>query len=302
MTFEAYEEGLYAAPIEYITLQDGGQTWRYTNSNQVEDIPPRSFEPLAYNRTEPVYSKDSSNGQVKLKVPSNIPFIAFYERIPSSTTATVQIERQHRNDPDGGTIIYWKGQVASVQREGKFATILAVPYTQLPSQVPRYTYSGLCNWFLFQDECGLVKNNWRHYGPVVTITDGNIITVTDLRTTAATLALNGGGTLTAQEIDDYWLGGYVETEGGEKRAIYATDVDGVPDRIRILQPFRELQVTDNVYVYAGCPRTRDFCFRKFDNALNHGGYPDIPLVNPFTTELPSGSTDGTRKTWFKAPS
>jgi len=205
----------------------------------------------------------------------------------------------HRSDPDLGIQIFWKGQVASVQREGDFATILAVPYTQLPSQVPRYTYSGLCNWFLFQDDCGLVKNQWRHVGPVVTIdTAGTSITVTDLRDTAAILALNGGGTLTAQEIDDYWLGGYMETEGGEKRAIYATDVDGVPDRVRILQPFRELQVTDNVYVYAGCPRTRDFCFRKFDNALNHGGFPDIPTVNPFTTELPSGDTNPTKKTWF----
>lgn len=298
MTFEAIESGPLAEPIEYVTLQDGGETWEYTNSNQVETIGPRSFFPLAYTRNEPVFSKDSSNGQIKLRVPSNIPLVAFYETIPSSTTATVQIERVNRNDPDLGVQVYWKGQVASVQREGLFSTILAVPYTQLPAQVPRYTYSARCNWFLFQDRCALVKGNWKHTGPVVTITDGNIITITDLRNTAATLALNGGDTLTAQEIDDYWLAGYVENADGEKRAVYGTDIDGVPDRIRLLQPFRNLNVSDEVTVYAGCAGTRDICFRKFDNALNHGGFPDIPTINPFTTELPSGDTAPDKKHWF----
>lgn len=298
MTFEAYESSAASQPVEYLTLQDGTNVWRYTNSNIKEVIGPRTFNPLPYTRTSPTYSKDTSDGQIKLTVPSNIPLIEYFEAIPSSTTATIQIERVNRNDPDLGVQIYWKGQVASVQRQGKKATILGVPYSRLPAQVPRYTYSGLCNWFLFQDSCGLVKESWRHSGPVVTLTGGNIITITDLRNTAATLALNGGGTLTAQEIDDYWLGGYVETLNGEKRAIYETDVDGVPDRIRILQPFRDLNVTDTVFVYAGCSRTRDICFRKFDNALNHGGFPDIPTINPFTTELPSGSTAPAKKGWL----
>jgi hypothetical protein len=298
MTFEATEISAFSEPVEFLTLQDGGESWYYTNSNSTQVIGARTFEPLPYTRTEPVYSKDSSNGQVKLKVPSNIPLVRFYEQIPSSSTATVQIERQHRNDPDGGVQIFWKGQVASVQREGKFTTILAVPYTQLPAQVPRYSYSGLCNWFLFQDECGLTRESWRHNDVVSSIVTGTLITVTDLRTQAAALALNGGGTLTAQEIDDYWLGGYIETLNGEKRAIYETDVGGVPDTVRVLQPFRELQVNDEVFVYAGCPRTRDFCFRKFNNALNHGGFPDIPTINPFTTELPSGDAAPDKKRWF----
>jgi len=298
MTFEATESGPLSEPIEYLTIQDGINVWRYTNSNIIESIGPRSFIPLAYTRTDPAFSKDKSDGQVKFVVPSNIPIIGFFETIPSSSTATVQIERVNRNDPDLGVQIYWKGQVASVQRDGNRATILGVPFTRLPAQVPRYTYSGLCNWFLFQDRCGLIRNDWRHFGPVVSQESDVIFTVTDLRNTAATLALNGGGTLSAQEIDDYWLGGYVENLDGEKRAIYQTDVDGVPDRIRILQPFRNLNVTDEVIVYAGCSRTRDICFRKFDNALNHGGFPDIPTINPFRTELPSGDTSPEKKGWF----
>ena len=298
MTFAAYESGPLSEPIEYLTIQDGSDVWYYTNSNINEQIGARTFTPLAYVRTEPAFSKDTSDGQVKITVPSNIPIIGLFETIPSSSTATVQIERNNRNDTDLGVQIYWKGQVESGQRAGNKGKILGVQFSRLLAKVPRYTYSALCNWLLFQDRCELLRNSWNHAGPVVSMESDKIFTVTNLRSTAATLALNGGGTLTAQEIDDYWLGGYVENADGEKRAVYETDISGVPDRIRILQPFRNLNVTDEVTVYAGCSRTRDICFRKFDNALKHGGFPDIPTVNPFTTELPSGDTKATKKVWF----
>lgn len=304
MTFEALETSSFAQPIEYLTFKNGPNNWYYTNSNQDEVIGARTFSPLAYNRNEPVFSKDSSDGQIKFTVPSSTPIVSFYETLPSSNTSSVTIERTNRNDPDGGVQIYWKGQVASVQREGNFATILAVPLTALSSQVPRYTYSGLCNWFLFQDRCGLSREDWRHQGVVLTISADSaaIITVDGLETTANNLAgavspVFGGTSPPA--LDNYWLGGYCENSSGEKRSIYESTVDGVPNRIRMLQPFRSLEVGETVTVYAGCDRTRATCASKFKNHLNHGGFPDIPTINPFTTELPPGSADSDRKTWFK---
>jgi len=300
MTFEAYETSALSEPIEFLTLKNGPAIWHYTNSNINQIIGARTFVPLAYTRNDPTFSKDTTDGQIKLKIPSSLPIVQFYETIPSSDISTLTIERQNRNDPDAGVQIFWKGQVASVQRQGKFATILAVPLTGISSQVPRYTYSGLCNWFLFQDRCGLARASYNHTGPVVTIgSDPAIITVTGLRTQAQALADgNSPNQLSAQEIDDYWLGGYVTNADGEKRAVYATDVDGVPDRIRMLQPFRNLSTSDTVIVYAGCTKTRDICDRKFNNSLNHGGFPDIPVVNPFTTELPPGTAAAEKKVWF----
>ena len=302
MTFEVTESSSFSQPVEFLTLKNGSSLWYYTNSNIIEVIGARTFTPLAYTRTEPVFSKDTADGQIKFTIPSNIPIVEFYETLPSSFISSVTIERRHRNDPDGGVQIFWKGTVASVKRDGEFATILAVPPTQLPAEIPRYTYSGLCNWFLFQDRCGLARESFRHIGPVVTIGTApanNVITITGLRDQAAILA---GGVSpsygTAQQIDDYWLGGYMQNTDGEKRAIYATDVDGVPDRVRILQPFRNLAVTDTVEVYAGCDRTRATCAAKFANQLNHGGFPDIPILNPFTSELPNAAAGATTKKRF----
>jgi uncharacterized phage protein (TIGR02218 family) len=300
MTFEALETSALSQPVEYLSFKNGSSLWYYTNSNINEVIGARTFAPLAYSRNEPVFSKDTSDGQIKFTVPSNIPLIEFYETLPSSSISSITIERVNRNDPDGGVQIFWKGSVASVQREGDYATILAVPQTQLPAQVPRYTYSGLCNWFLFQDRCGLDRTAWRHSGVVSTVgTPATILTVTGLRTQAQALADSvSPNTLTAQQIDDYWLGGYAENADGEKRAVYATDVDGVPDRIRLLQPFRNMNVTDTLTVYAGCDRTRDTCAAKFSNHLKHGGFPDIPTLNPFVTELPSGAGSSEKKAFY----
>ena len=54
-----------------------------------------------------------------------------------------------------------------------------------------------------------------------------------------------------------------------------------------------------VPVYAGCDKTRETCSAKFNNHLQHGGFPDIPLVNPFTTELPAGNASSERKVFYK---
>ena len=284
-------------PIEYISFKNNITNWRYTNSNIVEQLGARFFDPLAYKRSEPVYSKDSSDGQVKIEVPSSIELISLYADQPSSFTTTVTIERKDRETP-GSERIYWQGQIVSVQREGKFATLLAAPLTQVPSQVPRYTYSGLCNWVLFQDRCNLARQDWRHIGNVLSIENDTTFTVEDLSVQAAALDAAAGSNLTADEIANYWLGGYVETNIGEKRPIFQANVSGVPSRIRVLRPFTDLSVGNPVTVYAGCSRTRDICKRKFNNQLNHGGFPDIPEVNPFRTELPSGTTDPERKKFW----
>jgi hypothetical protein len=304
VTFDATETGEFAEPIEYLTFKNGSNLWYYTNSNIDETIGARTFTPLAYTRDEPSFSKDSSDGHIKFRVPNNIPIVDFYGTLPSSQTSAVTIERVNRNDPDSGVQIFWKGQVASVQREGDFATILGIPVTQLSAQIPRYTYTGLCNWFLFQDKCELAKEQWRHVGTVLTIDSTAVtITVDGLRTQAQALAdavPNSPG-MTSQEIDDYWLGGYAETASGEVRAVYETDIAGDADTFRIIQPFRNLEVSDQLTVYAGCDHTRKTCHVKFDNHLRHGGFPDIPIINPFRTELPKGGAEAEKKTFFRVP-
>ena len=296
MTFDATETSALGQPVEFLTFTQGATGYRFTNSNFIEQLGARTFEPLSYTRTEPVYSKGSSDGHVEIIVPVDLPLVQLYES-PTVQTTTVTIERRHRNDPDQGIQIYWQGVIGSISRNGFEAKILAIPLSGLPAQVPRYSYSGLCNWFLYQDRCGLARQNFRHIGAVSSVV-GPVITVTGLRAEAAAIDAGISGALSSAELDDYWLGGYVETVGGERRSIYATNVDMNADRVRVLAPFNVLAVSDNVQVFAGCSRTRDICARKFANHLKHGGFPDIPIVPLFATELPTGGGTPQKKRFF----
>ncbi len=284
-------------PIEYISFKNGTDLYRFTDSNIVEQLGGRTFTPLAYTRSEPSQSKDSNDTQIEIEVPGSLQLVTAFGQVPSSFTTTVTIERADRDIP-GSERVYWQGVVVSINREGQFATILAAPINALPSQVPRYTYSALCNWALFADRCGLARNNFRHIGPVASIEDETTFTITDLRNQAVALDAANGSQLTSGEIDLYWLAGYVENGAGEKRPIFEGNVDGVPDRIRILRPFNSLAASDQVTVYAGCSRTRDICKRKFANQSRHGGFPDIPTVNAFRTELPPGGVGAEKRGFF----
>lgn len=297
MTFDATERSALGSPVEFLTFRNGADQWRYTTSNREETIGVRVFEPLAYRRTEPSYSKDSSDGQVKITVPSTIPLVTRYELMPAPQTTTITIERRHRNDPGLGVQIYWQGIAGSLVRNGFDAIILGIPLTNLPAQIPRYAYSALCNWFLYADRCGIDRNAFKYTGNASAVA-GVLLTVDGLRTGAAALDALVSGALTSTELDNYWLGGYAENAAGERRTVYATNVDAVPDKIRILQPFADLSSGQDVTVFAGCTRARDICHRKFANSRRHGGFPDIPPVNVFDTELPTATGSPDRKVFF----
>lgn len=297
MTFDALERSAVGSPVEFLTFRSGTEQWNYTTSNRQETIGVRVFEPLGFTVTQAVYSKDSNDGQIKIRVPADIPIVQRYTPTPPIQTTSVTIERRHRNDPDQGVATRWQGIVSSHQRSGFFVTFLAVPLTALPAQVPRYAYSALCNWFLYADRCGVDRNAFRYIGNASAVADVTI-TVDGLRTGAAALDAGVSGALTTTELDNYWLGGYVEDATGERRTIYAANVDANPDRIRVLRPFASLTSGQSVSVFAGCVRTRDICHRKFANSDRNGGFPDIPSINVFTTELPSGGGSVDKKRFF----
>jgi hypothetical protein len=50
---------------------------------------------------------------------------------------------------------------------------------------------------------------------------------------------------------------------------------------RIISPFNGIQVDDVVNVSLGCNRTLDHCQNRFNNLINYGGFPYVPIKSPF---------------------
>ena len=86
------------------------------------------------------------------------------------------------------------------------------------------------------------------------------------------------------------------------RFISSHNKTGTSDQLRLSTPV-ELSRGDRISVLAGCDRTWQICHSKFDNIINFGGFPYLPLANPYIAEvcsddgvdepvIESGSGDG----------
>lgn len=303
MTFAAYETS-DGRPIEFLTFRNGLNEYRYTNANNIVMNGAFEHEPLAYTRTAPSQSKDSDDSQLRITLPGSNPVALLYREILQSNITTITIERFHFNDPDEQIQVFWKGQLGSVTVNDGQATMLCIPFTQGTDEIPRYTYQGLCNYYLFEGQtCRVAKNNFRFVSTITGILTPTQIQVAGLRVQAGALDALVTGSLTSEELDQYWLNGYCMVESGEFRRIVdnpaGTGSPLDPDVIKIPFAFIQASVGDTIEVYAGCARSTDMCVRKYDNLENYGGWPTVPVVNPFTTELPpgSGSDDGPKGFW-----
>ncbi len=285
------------SPIELVTFRNGANEENVSNTVAPVQVGAKVFSPLAYTRSSFSQSKDSDDNNITMTVPQGFPVVNFYGGVLTSFITTVTIERFHLDDPAEELQVVWKGQVVSIDRAGTEnadeVALLLQPITRGSEVTPPDTFSGLCNAFLFQTPgCGLIRDDWRF---VATLTsqsvDGLELVFSGLRAQAAALdAAQGGptGPLTSEELDRYWQGGYIATGGGETRSIVEGDVASDPDRVRIDLPFRDFSVGQGASVYAGCDLLIATCHKKFDNAINHQGYPYIPEIDPANTELPPG--------------
>ncbi|TFH65999.1 MAG: DUF2163 domain-containing protein [Candidatus Zixiibacteriota bacterium] len=294
MTFEAFETS-DGRPVELLTFINGALTFNYTNANTDVIVGATTYTPLEYTRTAPSLSKDSDDGNVKITIPHTNPVALLYREILQSNITSVTIQRFHDNDPAEQVQVFWKGEIGSVATADSRTTILAIPLSQGQDEIPRFTYQSLCNYFLFDSgTCRIVRDDFRFVATITSIdSTGRFITINGLRTRAGVLDAGVSGALSSAELDEYWLNGYCLTGDGELRRVVKNPA-GIsspldPDTIEIPYPFVSASASDVITVFSGCKRDTDICVRKYDNIINYGGWPTVPEVNPFTTELPKGS-------------
>ena len=293
MTFDAYETA-DGSPLELLTFSNGGLIFRYANTVRSYFNGANEHFPLAYERTQWSQSKDSDDSNITVTLAGNATVTSLYDGPLNSGTTLLTIERFHEDDPANQITVHWKGEIISSDRVENDMKFLLAPLSQGTEQTPSDVFSGLCNRHLFESPgCNLDRNDFRFIATVSAIdADGLGITFTGLRAQAAAIdATQGGptGPLSSGELDIYWQGGYIQLANGEIRDIVEGNYQATPDKVRIVSKFRDITVGDGGNVYAGCDLTIATCHKKFNNAINHQGFPNIPEIDPANTELPPGS-------------
>lgn len=296
MTFDATETS-DGRPVEGYEFAQAGAFQYVTNAVGDQVFAANTYTPLAgLTRSEATLNEEINKGEITVIVPHNFAIASQFRRTLPSTLPSLTVFRKHLNDAVEEVLAVWKGTVVSCRFGDTTALLTCQPITRIFSkQVPMRVYSATCNWQLYGRGCKVTRATYTGSALQITGIDaaGTTLTVNGLRTAAAAIDTAESLSLTATELDNFWQRGVVSmlSGGQERRSIVETDIGSDPNVVRVNRPFLESPVGFTADFAAGCNHRIDQdCNRKFKNVLNNGGFPTVPINNPFEIELDGGAT------------
>jgi len=197
--------------------------------------------------------KSSIEVKISLKNTLAKTWVATVLEVPIRLTVFTIVD----SDP---AVTAWIGRMTSVKSSKKDAIfVINSDATLMNRSGLRKRFQRTCPYALYGKGCFVDENSFS--------TAGTVLSRDDLVITIAEAAL---------EPDGFYTGGMIRASNGKLRYIIAH----VGTAITISRDLPGL-IDDNVTLFLGCNRTRADCTDKFNNLANFGGYPFIPLKNPF---------------------
>lgn len=188
------------------------------------------------------------------------------------------------------------GDLAKCTVDGKSLRATAVSGgTFFDLKAPRFYLQAGCNHALFSAGCGLLAANWKHSG---VITDPGTAGYPYQFTVGGLSRAGGGAVITAA---DAFAGGWAEIGAGaaiQRRSILGNTAMDAGGRIVLTlhsDPSPYPVAGAVVAIYPGCDGAATTCKGRFNNYLNHGGAPKVPIGNPSLFKLSSNVGGGGKK-------
>jgi hypothetical protein len=253
-------------PVELYHFVVGTDVYRYTSAEDEFTSSAGVFLPRNISHTAVALSSGDRKGSMELTLPADDPIALCFLGMVPGQPILLTIYRAHRGDAELYNV--WSGRVvSSAFRKNATVCTLACLTTEatLSQTIPSFKYQGVCNHVLYTGDCGVSKEDHKYVGEL-TVATGSTITVPGL------LAAKGAG---------WALGGYVSLNDVDYRLI----IGQAGDVLTLTLDFGDGAVGQVVSVYAGCPHSLAVCVSKFNNAVNYGGYPYVPILNPFGGSL-----------------
>lgn len=265
--FEGTTEG--GRPVELYEFRAAATVWRFTSSEDDYVYNTVTWNAITIRRGKIASTLDSDQDklEVEMDATQELPR-RFLQTVPGQIV-NLTIYRLHREDPDQEAITIYRGAVhaASFVKQGHAVNLQVLPATQAFSRaVPRFTFSSLCSHMLYDARCKISEHDpdFEKFLPCTAI-NGDIITLT------------GAGGFGA----DFFVQGFVHFQG-DFRMVTAQSGDD----LTLLVPFATSPVGFTIRTLAGCKlRLIADCTDKFNNQINFGGFPYVPLRNPFTSGI-----------------
>lgn len=268
MAFDDYENSdTEGDKVELYLFEtpDGIHRWGYATSASRVPIGLFGYEPEVITRSEIKQSVGEGPQRVTVTLPYDLPVCAMHVPYLPPNPFKLTIFEFHRGDPAQQLRQIFIGYVTNFAQNGEYADLeCSTVLDNVKQMVPWATYKAGCNWALYGIGCYVNKLPFE-----VTVNDINLVTADLIG--APSIAAKGDG---------WFTNGYaVHPESGESRFI----ISNVAGKIRFNYPFRDVDATSVLKIYAGCDRQRTTCKNKFGNILNYLGWDWFPTKNVFQT-------------------
>ena len=255
-------------PVLLFHFAQGSRNWRYTNASMLIRHQNADWNPAPISVDSINISEEISKNTVRVTLPRDNDLALELLKAPvSAAPTTLTIFRGHLALQGylEETLTYWKGRVISASASGSTITLDCEPvFTNLKVYGLRARFQRTCRFALYSFDCGasLVSE---------TLTLTSAVTMVEYRYSAPTLP------------NDWLTGGMIVAPDGTR--IYIVEQNN--GRLRLIRPSPSLfdaVKESSLYraqVYPGCDHTIETCRSKFNNVRNFGGFPWIPVNNPF---------------------
>lgn len=276
MSYLAQEEAVETGkPIELYRFSNLEDTFNYTSAQDAITVDSITYEPRNLSRNEADVRSDQEPGNLVLRLPADDVLVTRYRASVPASRDKLIVRRMHLSDtPTPEVVVFWRGEIASVAFEGDEAIVACEPSGAVVRRpIPRRSYSVVCGHVLYDRGCKVNENN-----PLFKFD----VTVTAI--TGSTISVSG--TNVGSQASDFFVAGFLDRGTVERRMVLSQQNDS-PTQVTLglLLPFADLSVGSELTLRAGCNHTAATCHNKFNNIVNHGGFPWVPTENPFSTGI-----------------
>ncbi|HWH75545.1 MAG TPA: phage BR0599 family protein [Methylibium sp.] len=262
MSYDARETSIAGgAPVEFYEFTRGSAApQRYTSADGDIVLSGNTYVARTLRRGRIEASAERARNALQISCERTFPIAEMFRVAPPSDVIGVVVKRQHRDDVDVAVI--WTGRVLNCAFNGLEAVLSCEPVTSSMKRPGlRRLYQRGCPHVLYGPGCGL-----------------NRASVSTLTTVTAISGL----VLSVAALDAYpFAGGFVEweVEPGVFERRFIGSFSSL--NLTLTQPFQGIPIGAAVTVSPGCDHTMATCDGTYANVPNFGGFPFIPIKNPF---------------------
>ncbi len=261
-TYEELETSVDSSePVEFYTFSYQDQVRYYCTAPVPITRDTITYQPETISRGNTEITEDLNRVPLKVTTHKNLDPVLLFIRGVVHFPMSLTIFRGYAVPlvPDTFALIF-KGLVTNCEFNDFEAELNCEPISSaLRAPGLRKTYEPSCVHSLYsQHGCKVDKTAHAVASSVVSQQNGKILT------------------LPQTYPDDFFAGGYVEIES----ALYM--IASNTGNTITLSRFALFTGNPAITLYPGCQHTRQDCHNKFNNIANFGGFPWMPMKNPYT--------------------